>query len=203
MSRTVVYNARLSKRESVMLRDCYRMLQSESFRYMLHPNWVPSERVAQLLPWLPFPFAFRTHAWNSNSTQHVLKRPTLQHSINQYIEVSNIFCNVVCSVSITDSRSDTLAWHKEDQNCQLRDFLQNKFEVICRKILDSATRKWSQILIQLSNFCVTGLQSLASRDHRWLRHQITLSTHFLARSEERRVGKECVCWCRSRWSPYH
>src|SRR3546814_11545286 len=25
----------------------------------------------------------------------------------------------------------------------------------------------------------------------------------LARSEERRVGKECVCTCRSRWSPYH
>ena len=23
------------------------------------------------------------------------------------------------------------------------------------------------------------------------------------RSEERRVGKECRCWCRSRWSPYH
>ena len=23
------------------------------------------------------------------------------------------------------------------------------------------------------------------------------------RSEERRVGKECWCWCRSRWSPYH
>ena len=23
------------------------------------------------------------------------------------------------------------------------------------------------------------------------------------RSEERRVGKECVCWCISRWSPYH
>ena len=22
-----------------------------------------------------------------------------------------------------------------------------------------------------------------------------------ARSEERRVGKECLCWCRSRWSP--
>ena len=25
----------------------------------------------------------------------------------------------------------------------------------------------------------------------------------VARSEERRVGKECTCWCRSRWSPYH
>ena len=24
-----------------------------------------------------------------------------------------------------------------------------------------------------------------------------------ARSEERRVGKECVVRCRSRWSPYH
>ena len=24
-----------------------------------------------------------------------------------------------------------------------------------------------------------------------------------ARSEERRVGKECWSWCRSRWSPYH
>src|SRR3546814_2157267 len=26
---------------------------------------------------------------------------------------------------------------------------------------------------------------------------------FAARSEERRVGKECVSTCRSRWSPYH
>src|SRR3546814_15772609 len=26
---------------------------------------------------------------------------------------------------------------------------------------------------------------------------------FTHRSEERRVGKECVCTCRSRWSPYH
>ena len=26
---------------------------------------------------------------------------------------------------------------------------------------------------------------------------------FQGRSEERRVGKECTSWCRSRWSPYH
>src|SRR3546814_21025538 len=25
----------------------------------------------------------------------------------------------------------------------------------------------------------------------------------MARSEERRVGKECVSTCRTRWSPYH
>src|SRR3546814_12656298 len=27
--------------------------------------------------------------------------------------------------------------------------------------------------------------------------------HLRDRSEERRVGKECVSTCRSRWSPYH
>ena len=26
---------------------------------------------------------------------------------------------------------------------------------------------------------------------------------YQSRSEERRVGKECTSWCRSRWSPYH
>src|SRR3546814_15012393 len=30
-----------------------------------------------------------------------------------------------------------------------------------------------------------------------------LSERFICRSEERRVGKECVSTCRSRWSPYH
>src|SRR3546814_18284754 len=29
------------------------------------------------------------------------------------------------------------------------------------------------------------------------------SGHLDPRSEERRVGKECVSTCRSRWSPYH
>ena len=28
-------------------------------------------------------------------------------------------------------------------------------------------------------------------------------TDVAARSEERRVGKECLRLCRSRWSPYH
>src|SRR3546814_8458083 len=37
-------------------------------------------------------------------------------------------------------------------------------------------------------------------------HSIVISKGFLdvaPRSEERRVGKECVSTCRSRWSPYH
>src|SRR3546814_18905290 len=30
-----------------------------------------------------------------------------------------------------------------------------------------------------------------------------INTYHQDRSEERRVGKECVSTCRSRWSPYH
>src|SRR3546814_3911588 len=30
-----------------------------------------------------------------------------------------------------------------------------------------------------------------------------IETSVASRSEERRVGKECVSTCRSRWSPYH
>src|SRR3546814_9676803 len=35
---------------------------------------------------------------------------------------------------------------------------------------------------------------------RWV---VERSFAWTARSEERRVGKECVSTCRSRWSPYH
>src|SRR3546814_7517954 len=34
-------------------------------------------------------------------------------------------------------------------------------------------------------------------------HQTLVADESAGRSEERRVGKECVSTCRSRWSPYH
>src|SRR3546814_11262454 len=34
-------------------------------------------------------------------------------------------------------------------------------------------------------------------------HAVTPRGQMNERSEERRVGKECVSTCRSRWSPYH
>src|SRR3546814_2340206 len=44
-------------------------------------------------------------------------------------------------------------------------------------------------------------------DHRFLDEVPDLGPatmeNLSARSEERRVGKECVSTCRSRWSPYH
>src|SRR3546814_8840846 len=48
--------------------------------------------------------------------------------------------------------------------------------------------------------CSTSIRnSVAS----WLRHTSSQPASPSARSEERRVGKECVSTCRSRWSPYH
>ena len=34
-------------------------------------------------------------------------------------------------------------------------------------------------------------------------HEVRAVNRLLPRSEERRVGKECLSVCRSRWSPYH
>src|SRR3546814_14480700 len=42
-----------------------------------------------------------------------------------------------------------------------------------------------------------------SREAILRRFQPDLDFRSIARSEERRVGKECVSTCRSRWSPYH
>ena len=37
----------------------------------------------------------------------------------------------------------------------------------------------------------------------WNLYTLNNGGAFMARSEERRVGKECLRLCRSRWSPYH
>src|SRR3546814_3700509 len=48
-----------------------------------------------------------------------------------------------------------------------------------------------------------GLESASHRLLRIHRRQAAERVDRLPRSEERRVGKECVSTCRSRWSPYH
>src|SRR3546814_11699881 len=42
-----------------------------------------------------------------------------------------------------------------------------------------------------------------SRRQRSSHDSRNVAAHPAIRSEERRVGKECVSTCRSRWSPYH
>src|SRR3546814_2737439 len=56
-----------------------------------------------------------------------------------------------------------------------------------------------------SDVCSSDLPAVHRRSSaRWGRHQAPHPTDGLpSRSEERRVGKECVSPCRSRWSTYH
>src|SRR3546814_17316423 len=55
-----------------------------------------------------------------------------------------------------------------------------------------------------TRFATVGGQSLDAliNDQAWNRDTF-IPTVGKRRSEERRVGKECVSPCRSRWSPYH
>src|SRR3546814_15601783 len=50
-------------------------------------------------------------------------------------------------------------------------------------------------------FKVVPVDGFNSRRHTMCSHQSFQAS--LARSEERRVGQECVSTCRSRWSTYH
>src|SRR3546814_6809765 len=43
----------------------------------------------------------------------------------------------------------------------------------------------------------------ANKEELAIKEANVLGIPVVARSEERRVGKECVSTCRSRWSPYH
>ena len=52
-------------------------------------------------------------------------------------------------------------------------------------------------------------QHYSGREHKLINARqhgaaaVLIVAHPRTRSEERRVGKECTSWCRSRWSPYH
>src|SRR3546814_5300510 len=57
--------------------------------------------------------------------------------------------------------------------------------------------KHSSTLLPLSHSVATELEAMAEPHPKVRNFASTI------RSEERRVGKECVSTCRSRWSPYH
>src|SRR3546814_14775336 len=62
--------------------------------------------------------------------------------------------------------------------------------------LDERIKMTVEHLLRVGNFDARA-QIL---DPRLIEH---VRADLVARSEERRVGKECVSTCRSRWSPYH
>src|SRR3546814_14327869 len=53
------------------------------------------------------------------------------------------------------------------------------------------------------NGVASGLAEAAPLDQVQLHYALAKAYDDVNRSEERRVGKECVSTCRSRWAPYH
>src|SRR3546814_15469708 len=71
-----------------------------------------------------------------------------------------------------------------------------------------ATLYWRRV--RLIALCACGTSrnplsvlALPFRHHKLLFHPSIFTLSYLGRSEERRVGKECVSTCRYRRSPYH
>src|SRR3546814_18030782 len=81
------------------------------------------------------------------------------------------------------------------------------------RISDWSSDVCSSDLIETSLPSAVVFRSLQSGQRRSCRHKGQPDREYLrewdhrrrqgVRSEERRVGKECVSTCRSRWSPYH
>src|SRR3546814_7390532 len=71
------------------------------------------------------------------------------------------------------------------------------------KVLDEQVNAAIE-LVALTHQADTPVSELSYGEKRRLEIGLALATGAnVLRSEERRVGKECVSTCRSRWSPYH
>ena len=86
-----------------------------------------------------------------------------------------------------------------DKNQQLIDYLRQQSGA---GIIYAATRKRCE---EIADWLPTELRRPIGVYHAGLEpaQRRRVQDQFMSRSEERRVGKECVSTCRSRWSPYH
>ena len=78
---------------------------------------------------------------------------------------------------------------------------------VIRNIQMDLTRFRSRVVVvTLAILCAFGVLTLRLFYLQVIRYEdlnAAAESNRTARSEERRVGKECVSTCRSRWSPYH
>src|SRR3546814_20210655 len=83
------------------------------------------------------------------------------------------------------------------------------FYVAHRVLMHRFGDSWATLIVYVPAFCavfvIAPVQWRVSYflRRRYCREHGHAPRQLLGRSEERRVGKECVSTCRSRWSPYH
>src|SRR3546814_210236 len=66
-----------------------------------------------------------------------------------------------------------------------------------------ALEPFADVLLVISEAHPLAAAARRRLHHHWITDLVRNLDRMVGRSEERRVGKECVSTCRSRWSPYH
>ena len=103
-----------------------------------------------------------------------------------YILTSNT--NTTLYVGVTSNLSQRIYQHKN-------------------KLVDGFSKKYNLnklVYYEVSESIIGAIEREKQIKGKSRKYKLDLITEFNSdRSEERRVGKECIAWCRSRWSPYH
>ena len=84
-----------------------------------------------------------------------------------------------------------------------------KFYVVWEGVTPGVYTSWTDCQLQIKGYEAAKYKSFDTREE--AERALTMSPYAYigknakakSRSEERRVGKECLRLCRSRWSPYH
>src|SRR3546814_20338009 len=100
----------------------------------------------------------------------------------------------VCSSDLDGS--DFVGWQRQANGPSVQAALEEAIRCFCGE----------SVLVEGAGRTDAGVHALAQVAHFDLEKDTTADTVMKAvnfRSEERRVGKECVSTCRSRWSPYN
>src|SRR3546814_20168114 len=110
--------------------------------------------------------------------------------------------NKHCTVRLDRSKYDRLVAIAAERECTASDLIRHAVDAFlgAGQILAGSQRR----LARINEFQHLALDIIIREQFPEYRDRILAETDKrLERSEERRVGKECVSTCRSRWSPYH
>ena len=121
---------------------------------------------------------------------------------NGNYEAANVQMKKFADIAPNDMRAKAF-----NQNPNYVPKLLSKQPIYTIKTLDiNSDKSEFGAILQGNELYFTSARNGSRKDYGWTKEpflDIYKSIKAETRSEERRVGKECCSWCRSRWSPYH